>query len=135
MWRRREEGPKTCPFTLATAENGAGDSLEPIPPAQEAALSLSHPRSPPILQYSGGVAVPHPPGDEHREEKRLLQTGGEQNPLGAAQEIHVPPPGGLRGLRLSVVSGVLPAAGRGELGVFEVSRRGEMRRCLWAPVH
>lgn len=30
MWRRREEGPKTCPFTLATAENGEGNSLEPF---------------------------------------------------------------------------------------------------------
>ena len=127
MWRRREEGPKTCPFTLATAENGEGKSLEPFLPAQEASLSHSHLGSPPIRQYSGGVAVPHPLGDEHRKEKRLLQTGGEQNPLGAAQEIHIPPPGGVWSLRLGVVSGVLPApqaAARGELGVFKASRRG-----------
>lgn len=109
MWRRREEGPKTCPFTLATAENREGNSLEPFAAAQAASLSLSHPRSPPALQYSGGVAVPLPPGDEHRKEKRLLQTGGEQNPLGAAQEIHVPPPRGVGSLRLRLVSGVLPA--------------------------
>lgn len=127
MWRRREEGPKTCPFTFATAENREGNLLEPFSPAQEASLSRSQPRSPPVLHYSGGVAVPHPSGDEHRKEKRLLQTGGEQHALGAAQEIRIPPPAGVRGLRLGVVSGVLlapPAAARGGLGVFEVPCRG-----------
>lgn len=128
MWRRREEGSKTCPFKFATAENQEGNSLETFFLAvQEASQSCSHPRSPPILQYSGGAAVLPLPGDEHRKEKRLLQTGGEQNPLGAAQEIHVPPPRGVRSLRLSVVSGVLPAqqaAARGELGVFNVLCRG-----------
>uniref|UniRef100_A0A8U7N1L8 mitogen-activated protein kinase n=1 Tax=Corvus moneduloides TaxID=1196302 RepID=A0A8U7N1L8_CORMO len=107
MWRRREEGPKTCPFTLATAENREGNLLEPFLPAQEASLSRSHPRSPPVLHYSGGVAVPHPSCDEHRKEKRLLQTGGEQHALGAAKEIHIPPPAGVRGLRLGVVIGLL----------------------------
>lgn len=104
MWRRREEGPKTCPFTLATAENREGNLLEPFSAAQEASLPRSHPRSPPVLHYSGGVAVPHPSGDEHRKEKRLLQTGGEQHALGAAQEIRIPAPAGLRGLRLRLFS-------------------------------
>lgn len=76
-------------------------------------MSLSHPRSLAVFQYSGGVAVPHPPGDEHRKETRLLQTGTQQNHLGAAQEIHVPPPGGVRGLRLRLVSGEQRGARRG----------------------
>lgn len=76
-------------------------------------MSLSHPRSLAVFQYSGGVAVPHPPGDEHRKETRLLQTGTQQNRLGAAQEIHVPPPGGVRGLRLRLVSGEQRGARRG----------------------
>lgn len=136
MWRRREEGSKTCPFTFTTAEKGEGNSLELFLAAQEASQSCSHPRSPPVLQYSGGVAVLHLPGDEHREEKRLLQTGGEQNPLGAAQAIHVPPPRGVRSLRLSVVSGVLSAqqaAVRGKLGAFKVLCRGKRGGAYWHP--
>lgn len=127
MWRRREEGRKTCPFTLTTAEHGEGNSLESFIPAPKALVSLSHPRSLAVFQYSGGVAVPHPPGDEHRKETRLLQTGTQQNRLGAAQEIHVPAPGGVRGLRLRLVSGEQQGA---HGGCSKYPLRGGARRCL-----
>lgn len=62
MWRRREEGPKTCPFTLSAAENTEGNVLEPFPPAQEASLSRSHPRSPPVTPLLWGGGCPAPAG-------------------------------------------------------------------------
>lgn len=74
-------------------------------PSQQCRASRSHPRGTTRRWDSGWVAVPQPPGDEHRKEKRLLQTGAEQNRLGAAQEVHLPAPRGLWGLRFCLVSG------------------------------
>lgn len=91
---------------------------------QQSRASWSHPRG----IHPGWVAVPQPPGDELHKEKRLLQTGAEQNHLGAAQEVHLPAPRGLWGLRFRLVSGTLgEQQGWGARGALRPPDEGTLR--------